>query len=171
MDMQLYMEEKRQEDDRNAKWSNLFIHDPSFDWQYHAGTRMLRRRHPHGFMVDMVHLKDYHARWFVMNHIGRNAKWRQFLPETGFWALYDTIADGFGRYNAPDVDFDWSHFRDSSPAAFREMADYIVKTCWIYADFDEVYKNWLNDLATLAADPDLPGYGPLEYYDLWHRDD
>lgn len=63
-------------------------------------------------------------REFVMDHMYAIGKKRALLG-SHFWQAVYLVADGFGTMDvdlARDQCWDWSHVRDSSPAAFERMA-------------------------------------------------
>lgn len=68
-------------------------------------------------------------REFVIEHLHWDGKYRNCISEYDHQVLYG-MADGFGLLTSKELSgindgYDWSHIRDSSPEAFKRMADYI----------------------------------------------
>lgn len=86
-----------------------------------------------GTLIETTQTFDeWYARKFVCEHLSYNGPlYKKVLNESERQHCW-TLADGFGpgwtiEDIASKLEYDWSHIRDSSPAAFKEMAEYILR--------------------------------------------
>ena len=72
----------------------------------------------------------YYARGFIGEHLHYNGRYKSIVSDS-LWLECYLDCDGFGevdqRRAAYDLEFDWSHVRDSSDLAMLRVADRLAK--------------------------------------------
>jgi len=83
-----------------------------------------------------------YVRKFVVDHLYFHGSLRLLLTNKQQWQAY-CLADGLGKCSEAELKeinggWDWSHIRDSSDEALREMAEFILKAAnWQYNNIDD----------------------------------
>lgn len=94
---------------------------------YFPGTDTVETELPQGG-TRVESFVDFVAWKFVFAHMHDTGGRERFVTNAQHMRFY-RMCDGFGKMSSADlvkIGYDWSHVRDSSPAAFRAVADAIA---------------------------------------------
>lgn len=105
--------------------------------------------------TETVSYTDFYARQFAIQHLSHTGTYKHILtgPE---WEEAYLMCDGFGRVDldfAKEQSWDWSHVRDSSYSAIRDVADWIAFKKWHLGSIAKLARQNLDDCIRVGVDP------------------
>lgn len=112
---------------------------------------------------EQVSFSELYIRNFVMKHMSYNGSLYPTVSQE-IWIMAYLKADGFGKNLNPLMaslhSYDWSHVRDSSPEALREVANYLMTALqWDTVTIDNQIQKHLDQ--SIGRNP-LVGVVPFE---------
>lgn len=125
-------------------------------------TSKITHKFDDGTLISEMSFSEWHARSFVFKHLSYKGElYNKILSaaeENHCWTLADGFCPGWTIEDiAKQLEWDWSHIRDSSEAAMKEIANYILAKHYAGAPtIEQQEAKWLAACKAAGVNPTNP---------------